>query len=358
MPPGRQNQRPGRPLACDVSTAVIVKGMRGLTITDDHRLQLIPDLAEPTPAEDEILVDVVSAGVNAADLHQVAGGYPPPPGASPLPGLEVSGYRRDTGEPVVALLAGGGYSEVVAVPEVQVLPAPSGLSLADAGGLIEVAATVVSNLVIEGGLRINPTKAERQTVLIHGGTGGIGAFAIQFAAAMGARVFTTVGSDEAIDVVAALGAEIAWNRHTTDVPEAVAGEGGVDIILDVAGGPALNDNVSVLREFGRLIVIGAIAGASGELNVGALMSKRAGVVGTTLRSRAPHDKQRVLARTQELVWPLLKSGAIRLPVHARLPLAEAATAHDVLKKGGHLGKLILDVNSTSRSSARSVRLPA
>ncbi|WP_336660905.1 NAD(P)H-quinone oxidoreductase [Leucobacter sp. USHLN153] len=322
--------------------------MRAITITPDHRLELA-EVPEPTPAESEILIDVVSAGVNRADVVQAAGKYPPPPGASELPGLEIAGHRRDTGEPVVALLAGGGYAEVVAVPEVQVLPAPPGLSLAEAGGVIEVAATVVSNLVMEAGLRAEPAGGDGgaapdpQAVLIHGGTGGIGTFAIQLAHALGARVLTTVGSDEAVDAVRALGADAAWNRHTTDVPAAVREAGGADIILDVVGGPALGDNVRMLREFGRLVIIGTLGGPVGDLNVGALMAKRAHVIGTTVRSRAPHDKQRILERTQELVYPLLESGAVRVPVHARVPLAEAARAHEMLRAGGHMGKVILDV---------------
>ena len=322
--------------------------MRAITITDDHHLELV-ELPEPVPGNGEILVDVVAAGVNRADVAQAAGVYPPPPGASELPGLEVSGHRRDTGAPVVALLAGGGYAEVVAVPEVQVVPAPTGLSLAEAGGIIEVAATVVSNLVLEAGLRTEPVGGDGgaapdpQTVLIHGGTGGIGAFAIQFAHALGARVLTTVGSDDAVARVRELGADLAWNRHTTDVVSAVRDAGGADIVLDVVGGPALDDNVRMLREFGRLVIIGTLGGASGELNVGALMAKRVHLIGTTVRSRAPHDKQRILERTRELVWPMLEHGQIRVPVQARLPLARAAEAHDLLRAGGHFGKVILDV---------------
>lgn len=308
--------------------------MRAIRIADDHTLEFV-EIAEPEPRPGEVLIDVVSAGVNRADLAQAAGSYPAPPGASPLPGLEVSGRRRDTGEEVVALLAGGGYAEVVAVPEVQVLPAPTALSLSDAGGLIEVAATVVSNLDIEAELGAD------ETVLIHGGTGGIGTFAIQFARARGSRVLTTVGSDEAVRIAVGLGAHEAWNRHATDIPEAVGDAGGADVILDVIGGPALDDNVGMLREFGRLVIIGTIGGASGELNAGTLLRKRARIIGTALRSRRPDDKQRILRRTHELVWPLLESGAIRLPIHERLPLAEAARAHEILRAGGHIGKIVL-----------------
>ncbi|HJG52028.1 Quinone oxidoreductase [Brachybacterium faecium] len=310
--------------------------MRAMTITEDHRLELA-ELPEPVPAPGEVLVDVVAAGVNRADVAQTAGKYPPPPGASELPGLEISGRRRDTGEAVVALLAGGGYAEVVAVPEDQLLPLPDGADPVDAAGVVEVAATVVSNLVLEAGL------AEGETVLIHGGTGGIGTFAIQLARQLGARVLTTVGSDEAIPTVRELGADMAWNRHTTDLLEAVRETGGADVILDVVGGPTLGDNVSMLREHGRLVIIGTLGGASGELPIGLLMGKRARVIGTTLRSRPTEGKRTILEATHELVWPLLASGALRLPVHRRLPLERAAEAHAILREGGHLGKVLLEV---------------
>lgn len=310
--------------------------MRAMTITEDHRLELA-ELPEPVPAPGEVLVDVVAAGVNRADVAQTAGKYPPPPGASELPGLEISGRRRDTGEAVVALLAGGGYAEVVAVPEDQLLPLPDGADPVDAAGVVEVAATVVSNLVLEAGL------AEGETVLIHGGTGGIGTFAIQLSRQLGARVLTTVGSDEAIPTVRELGADMAWNRHTTDLLEAVRETGGADVILDVVGGPTLGDNVSMLREHGRLVIIGTLGGASGELPIGLLMGKRARVIGTTLRSRPTEGKRTILEATHELVWPLLASGALRLPVHRRLPLERAAEAHAILREGGHLGKVLLEV---------------
>lgn len=179
--------------------------MRAITVTDDHRMTLV-EVDEPTAAAGEVLVDVVAAGVNRADLAQVAGHYPPPAGASEVPGLEVSGHRRDTGEPVVALLAGGGYADVVAVPTAQLLPVPHGVDLVDAAGVIEVAATVVSNLVLEGGMRIGTADddaEDAQTVLIHGATGGVGTFATQFAAAAGARVLAVAGSAEVPSACAA-----------------------------------------------------------------------------------------------------------------------------------------------------------
>lgn len=314
--------------------------MRAITITEDHRLEPA-EVPEPVAAPGQVLVDVVAAGVNRADVAQAAGKYPPPPGASELPGLEVSGHRRDTGEPVLALLAGGGYAEVVAVPEGQLLPVPEGLDLVDAAGVIEVCATVVSNLVIEGGL------GEGQTVLIHGGTGGIGTTAIQLARELSARVLTTAGSDEGVAQVRELGADLAWNRRTTELREAVLEAGGADVILDIVGGPMLADNVAMLRQHGRLVIIGTLGGAGGELPVGMLMGKRARVIGTTLRSRPTAEKAEILERTRELVWPLLTSGSLRIPVHARLPLERAAEAHAILREGGHLGKVILEAAAAS-----------
>ena len=313
--------------------------MRAIAITEDHHLEPV-DLPEPVPAPGEVLVDVVAAGVNRADVAQTAGKYPPPPGASELPGLEISGRRRDTGEAVVALLAGGGYAEVVAVPEGQLLPVPENTDLVEAAGVVEVCATVVSNLVLEGRLR------DGETVLIHGGTGGIGTVAIQLARQLGARVLTTVGSEEAIARVRELGADAAWNRRTTDLLEAVRETGGADVILDVVGGSALADNVSMLREHGRLVIIGTLGGASGELPIGMLMGKRARVIGTTLRSRRTEGKREILEATRELVWPLLADGSLQIPIHARFPLERAAEAHDVLREGGHLGKVVLEVAET------------
>ncbi|HJB09431.1 MAG TPA: NAD(P)H-quinone oxidoreductase [Candidatus Brachybacterium merdavium] len=313
--------------------------MRAITITADHRLEPA-GIPEPVAAPGEVLVDVVAAGVNRADLAQAAGKYPPPPGASELPGLEVCGHRRDTGEPVVALLAGGGYAEVVAVAEEQLLPVPHGLDLVDAAGVIEVCATVVSNLVMEGGL------GEGQTVLIHGGTGGIGTTAIQLARELGARVLTSVGSEEGVAQVRELGADLAWNRRTVELREAVLEAGGADLILDIVGGSMLADNVAMLRQHGRLVIIGTLGGADGELPVGMLMGKRARVIGTTLRSRPTAEKAEILERTRELVWPLLTSGSLHIPVHARLPLERAAEAHAILREGGHLGKVVLEVTAT------------
>ena len=320
--------------------------MRAMTITEDHRLELA-ELPEPVPAPGEVLIDVAAAGVNRADLAQTAGQYPPPPGASELPGLEISGRRRDTGEPVVALLTGGGYAEVVAVHEDLLLPIPDGMGLVEAAGVVEVAATVISNLVLEAGLH------EGETILIQGGTGGIGSAAIQIARHLGARVLTTVGSDEAVATARELGADLAWNRRTTDLLAAVREAGGVDVILDVVGGQALPDHVRMLRENGRLVIIGTLGGASGELPIGLLMSRRGRIIGTTLRSRPVEMKRGILEATKHLVWPLLASGELRIPIQARFPLERAEEAHAVLREGGHLGKVILEVGTAQASSFSS-----
>ena len=320
--------------------------MRAMTITEDHRLELA-ELPEPVPAPGEVLIDVAAAGVNRADLAQTAGQYPPPPGASELPGLEISGRRRDTGEPVVALLTGGGYAEVVAVHEDLLLPIPDGMGLVEAAGVVEVAATVISNLVLEAGLR------EGETILIQGGTGGVGSVAIQIARHLGARVLTTVGSDEAVATARELGADLAWNRRTTDLLAAVREAGGVDVILDVVGGQALPDHVRMLRENGRLVIIGTLGGASGELPIGLLMSRRGRIIGTTLRSRPVEMKRGILEATKHLVWPLLASGELRIPIQARFPLERAEEAHAVLREGGHLGKVILEVGTAQASSFSS-----
>lgn len=312
--------------------------MRAMTITPDHALAPA-DLPEPTATAPEVLVDVIAAGVNRADVLQVAGHYPPPPGASGLPGLEISGTRRDTGEHVVALLAGGGYAQTVAVHPDLLLPIPSGVDPVDAAGIIEVCATVVSNLVIEAALHPG------ETVLVHGATGGIGTAAVQIAHQLGARVLAVVGSDSAIEPIRELGADIAWNRHTTDIPEAVREAGGADVILDVVGGSALPGNVQALRTGGRIVTIGLLGGATGELDLGQLMAKRARIIGTTLRSRPLEEKREILQRTHDLVWPLLADGTITIPVHARFPLERAAEAHRMLRDGGHLGKAVLTVRS-------------
>ncbi len=299
------------------------------------------------PGAGEVTIDVVASGVNRADLLQRAGQYPPPPGAPDWPGLEVSGVvlavgpgvsSRRVGEPVVALLEGGGYAEQVVVRETQVLPAPDGVDLVDAAALPEAACTAWSNLVDTAGLRAG------EWVLVHGGSGGVGTIAVQLAAALGAHVVATAGGAERAARCVELGAVAGLDHRHDDfvagVRSASAGH-GADVVLDVVGAKYLPDNVRVLAPGGRLVVIGLQKGRRGELDLGALMAKRALVTGTTLRSRTPEEKAAIVAAVGEKVWPLVADGSVRPVVHARLPLAEAEAAHDMLSTGEAFGKVLL-----------------
>ncbi|HLU44879.1 MAG TPA: NAD(P)H-quinone oxidoreductase [Natronosporangium sp.] len=307
------------------------------------RWQEVPD---PEPAAGEVLIEVHAAGVNRADLLQRQGHYPPPPGASEYPGLECAGVIRAlgsgvtgwrVGDPVCALLAGGGYAELVSVPEGQVLPVPAGVDLIDAAGLPEVACTVWANLVDAAQLRAGETE------LVHGGGSGIGTFAIQLARALGARVLTTArGAKHA--ALAELGAEVTIDYTETDfltaVREATDGR-GVDVILDIIGAAYLSRNVAALATGGRLVVIGLQGGRRGELDLAALLAKRGTVTASSLRSRPVAEKARIVAGVRQQVWPLIESGAIRPVIDRRLPMSEAAEAHRWLEDSAHLGKVLL-----------------
>ncbi|MCP9952031.1 MULTISPECIES: NAD(P)H-quinone oxidoreductase [Actinomadura] len=299
----------------------------------------VPD---PAPKPGEVLIEVAASAVNRADVMQRMGFYPPPPGAPPYPGLEVSGRIAElgadvtglaVGDEVCALLSGGGYAERVTVPAGQVLPVPRGVDVVDAAGLPEVACTVFSNVVMLGGLR------EGETFLAHGGGSGIGTFAIQLAKARGARVVTTVGSAEKAERCRELGADVAVNYREEDFVES----GPYDVILDLVGAKYLERNVEALATGGRLMVIGLQGGAKGELDLGKLLRKRALVHATTLRARPPEEKAEIVAGVREHVWPLLESGTIRPVVDRRIPIADAARAHRLLEESGHVGKILLTV---------------
>ncbi|WP_323960243.1 zinc-binding dehydrogenase [Arthrobacter sp. JZ12] len=309
----------------------------------------VADVEPPRPGEGEVLIDVVAAGLNRADVQQRRGVYPPPPGAPEYPGLEVSGRVADAGESafkvgdaVDALLAGGGYAEQVAVPAGQVLPAPDGVDLLAAAALPEVAATVYSNLAMTAGLRSG------ETVLIHGASGGIGTMAIQFARALGARTVVTAGSDAKLDYARSLGAEAGINYREQDfvreVREATGGR-GADVILDVVGAKYLGQNVDALAVGGRLVVIGLQGGAKAELDLGKLLTKRASVTGTTLRSRPVEEKSAIMAAVREHVWPLVADGSLSMPVDRVFPLDEVAQAHEYFDSGQHKGKVLLRMGS-------------
>ncbi|MBC7290247.1 MAG: NAD(P)H-quinone oxidoreductase [Actinotalea sp.] len=304
----------------------------------------------PEPETGEILLDVAAAGVNNADLLQVAGRYPAPPGAPDWPGLEVSGTVAAVGpgvdgvvagDRVAALLAGGGYAEQVVVPAAQVLPVPAGVDLVDAAALPEAAATVWSTLWSpELGAGLRPG----QWLLVHGGSGGVGSFAVQAAHAAGVRVVTTAGGPERAARCRGLGADVVVDHRTEDFVEAVraATDGrGVDVVLDVVGAAYLGRNLDALATGGRLAVIGLQGGRRGELDLGLLLAKRARVLGTTLRSRPAEEKAAVVAGVARDLWPLVAAGTVRPVVAQRLPLGEAARAHDLLRSGAVFGKVLL-----------------
>ncbi|WP_114559739.1 NAD(P)H-quinone oxidoreductase [Desertihabitans aurantiacus] len=301
---------------------------------------------DPRPGPAELLVEVVSAGVNRADLLQRQGHYPPPPGASELLGLECAGTVVEVGadvtgwqvgDPCVALLAGGGYAERVAVPAGQVLPPPVGTDLVSAGGLVEVAATVVSNFD-------HARLVAGQTVLVHGGAGGVGSFALQYAKALGCRVLTTAGTPDKRDYCRRLGADEAFD-YADDWAAAVreAAPDGVDVVLDVMGAKYLEPNVGVLAADGHLLVIGMQGGRRGELDLGALLGRRGSVSALALRSRPTAQKAAICARVREEVWPMLSSGDVRLAHETRVSMPEAARAHALLESGEHHGKIVLVV---------------
>lgn len=300
----------------------------------------------------EIMIRTAAAGVNRADVLQAAGQYPPPPGASPIIGLEVAGEVVEIGDgvtglrlgqPVCALLAGGGYAERVAVPAGQVMPLPDGVDLHTAAGLPEVACTVWSNLVMTGGLHSG------QLVLLHGGGSGIGTHAIQVARALGARVAVTAGSQEKLDLCADLGAEVLINYRDDDFVAAVraaSDDSGADLILDLMGASYLDRNIDALAPDGRLVVIGFQGGVKGELNLGKLLAKRAGVIATALRSRpvdGPSGKAAIVSEVVANVWPMIADGRVRPVIGAELPITEAAEAHRLLTSGEVTGKVVLRV---------------
>jgi putative PIG3 family NAD(P)H quinone oxidoreductase len=302
---------------------------------------------DPAPGAGEVLLDVAAAAVNRADLLQRKGQYPPPPGVSEVPGLECSGTVAAVGEgvelpvgtPVCALLAGGGYAEKVVVPSGQVLPVPSGMDVVTAASLPEVACTVWSNVVLTAGL------VAGETLLVHGGAGGIGTHAIQVGKALGARVAVTAGSPERLARCAELGADVLIDYRSQDFVEEVraATEGrGADVILDNMGAKYLPRNVSALARHGRLVVIGMQGGIKGELNIAELLGKCGTVTATSLRYRPLEEKAAIVADVVAQLWPIVESGAVRPIVHEVLPADRAADAHRLLEESGEVfGKLLL-----------------
>jgi putative PIG3 family NAD(P)H quinone oxidoreductase len=307
----------------------------------------VTELDDPTPAAGEVVIDMAATAVNRADTLQRQGFYPPPRGASDVLGLECSGVVAavgadvegwSVGDEVCALLAGGGYATKVAVPAGQVMPVPAGIDLVTAGALPEVACTVWSNVFMVAGLQPD------ETLLVHGGAGGIGTMAIQLAHALGARVITTAGSEEKLEVCRSLGADVTVNYREQDFVEEVraATDGrGADVILDNMGASYLGRNVDALAPEGRLVIIGMQGGTKGELNIAALLSKRGAVIATTLRSRPVAEKAAICAAVVEHVWPLVADGSVRPVVHTTMPLEKAGEAHRLMEDSGHIGKIVL-----------------
>lgn len=317
---------------------------------DDLIWQEVPDVR---PGRGEVLIKVSAAGVNRADVLQAAGLYPPPPGASEILGMEVAGVVAEVGDdvqgwsagqPVCALLAGGGYAEYTTVPAGQVMPIPDGIDVHDAAGLPEVACTVWSNLVMTAHL------SSGQLVLIHGGASGVGSHAIQIARSIGARVAITAGSPEKLQFCRDLGAEITISYRDEDFVARLreeTGGAGADVILDIIGAKYLDRNIDALATDGQLIVIGLQGGVTGELNLGKLISKRARVIGTALRGRpatGPHSKSSVVEAVVKSVWPMFASGQVRPIIGARLPITKAAEAHRLLTSGEVIGKVVLTLD--------------
>lgn len=305
----------------------------------------VEDLPDPVVADDDVLIDVVGAGINRADVVQRQGRYLLPPDASDVLGLEVAGTvaargRRVTGfsvgDRVMALLTSGGYATRVAAPEGQVTAAPAGMDLIAAAGIPEVSATVVANLCMAANLQ------QGDTVLIHGATGGIGTFAIQFVKALGGRVAVTAGTEEKLVRASQLGADLLINYTDDDFAARMTADGGADIILDTVGAPYLSANIDALKPFGRLVTIGLQGGREASLSFPQLMRKRAVLTGTLLRDRSTAEKSAIMAKVRQQVVPLVESGAIKVLVDSVFPLSDVIEAHRRLDSREHVGKVVLD----------------
>lgn len=317
----------------------------------------VADVPTPAPGADEVLIKVVSSAVNRADTSQRRGTYPPPPGASEYLGLECSGSIVEiggqvsswsVGDQVCALLGGGGYAEYVVVHESHVLPRPGRLPLADSAGLPETACTVVANLAGPNGLHPG------ESVLVHGGSSGIGTTAIQWATSMGCTVMTTVGGTQKAQACHELGADVTINYRETDFVTAVhdhTGGRGVDVVLDIVGADYLQRNLEVLATGGRLHQVGMQTGSVSELDLRTVMSKRLLLTGSTLRSRSVQEKGDVVSAVSRTLWPHYESGAMVPVIDSRFPLDEVEQAHRHLESSVHIGKILLDVARTESPPA-------
>jgi len=301
----------------------------------------------PQPGAGEVLIRINAAGVNRPDILQRRGQYPPPPGASDLPGLEaageivalgsgVSAWR--VGDKTCALLTGGGYAQFACAQEGACLPIPAKHSMIEAGSLPETYFTVWANVFDDAGLKAG------ETLLVHGGTSGIGATAIALGKAMGAKVIATAGTNEKCMAAMRLGADAAYHYEKDDWPKEITQAGGVDVVLDIAGGDFVAKNLTCLNAGGRHVSIAFLRGAEAAVNIFAIMRKRLRLTGSTLRARAPAEKARLAAGLKEAIWPLIEAGKIAPAIDRVFPLAEAAKAHKLMESGGHVGKIVLEVS--------------
>ncbi|MGA8047155.1 MAG: NAD(P)H-quinone oxidoreductase [Dermatophilaceae bacterium] len=323
--------------------------MRAVTVPEPGGADalVLDDVESPEPQEGEVRIAVAAAGVNRADVLQRQGNYAPPPGSSPYLGLEVSGTIDALGEgvrgwsvgdEVCALLVGGGYADRVCAPVGQLLPVPSGVSLVEAAALPEVTCTVWSNVFLTANLQPG------ETILVHGGSSGIGTMAIQLAREVGARVAVTAGTTEKLEVCRSLGAQILVNYRDQDFVEVVreATDGaGANVVLDNMGAKYLMRNVEALADGGRLVIIGMQGGVKAELNIATLLRKRGAVIATALRSRSLAEKATIVAAVREHVWPLVEAGRVRPVVHGTYPIEQVRAAHEELESSRHVGKILL-----------------
>jgi NADPH:quinone reductase len=319
--------------------------VKAIAVTDTHSM-VLAEVPTPKPGTNEVLIRVQAAGVNRPDVMQRLGKYPPPAGASPILGLEVAGEieevgpdtgRWKVGDPVCALVAGGGYAEYCVAPGPQCLPVPAQLSMTEAAALPETFFTVWTNVFQRGRLSAG------ETILIHGGSSGIGTTAIQLSRAFGARVIITAGSDGKCDACRALGAQLAINYRTQDFVAEVLrfALGGVDVILDMVGGPYFEQNLKCLATEGRLVQIATQQGNRVELDLHAMMQKRITITGSTLRVRTVEQKAAIAGELEDTVWPLFGAEKIKPLIHGVFPLKEADAAHALMESSAHIGKVVL-----------------
>lgn len=320
----------------DQMTAIAIDGGKG-PASALHPVTL----PTPAPGPGQILIRVEAAGVNRPDIAQRAGFYPPPPGAPETMGLEVAGEvivgagRWRAGDRVCALLGGGGYAQYAVCDARHALPLPEGLSPMEAAGLPETVFTVFANVFEHGALKAG------ETLMVHGATSGIGTTAIQMAKAAGARVIATARGADKVRQALDLGADIGVDATTEDFAQVALADGGCDVILDMVGGDYFAKDLAALKTGGRIVFIAAQAGGKVELNIGALMMKRAVITGSTLRPRSADEKARLAAAVETTVWPWISAGRLRPQIDSVFPLEDAAKAHAALEAGAHLGKIML-----------------